>query len=192
MPHKLPCEKVIEENIGLVKQIVKRFNVSKFDEDDLMQAGLIGLWKAAYHFDEERGYKFSSYAVKYILGSIKEELKKLNIIKISRKYYKIINELKNTESIDEDVIMERFSCTKYDIALAYAYSNGVLKLDESELPDTSGINISKPKQNKLYILIKKLKDKENLNQKEIAQRLLISQSTVSRILNKNIDLDENI
>ena len=30
--------------------------------------------------------------------------------------------VKNEEKIDEDLIMQRFSCTKYDIALAYAYS----------------------------------------------------------------------
>ena len=35
-PHKLPCEKVIEENIGLVKKIVSRFNVSRIDKDDLI------------------------------------------------------------------------------------------------------------------------------------------------------------
>ncbi len=190
MPHKLPCEKVIDDNIGLVKSIVNRFKVSKFDQDDLMQAGLIGLWKAAYHFDEGKGYKFSSYAVKYILGSIKEELKNLNIIKVSRKYYQIINELKNEEKIDEELIMKRFSCTKYDIALAYAYSTSVVKLDESEFVDQAIQDTPCSKKNKLYNLIIKLKNEEKLNQKEIAKRLLISQSTVSRILNKTKDLVE--
>ena len=99
-PHKLPCEKVIEDNIGLVKTIVSRFNVSKFDKDDLMQAGLIGLWKAAYHYNEEMGVKFSTYSVKYILGEIKNELKNLNVIKVSRKYYSIINEYANAISYE--------------------------------------------------------------------------------------------
>ena len=87
-PHKLQCEKVIEENIGLVKTIVNRFKVSDFDKDDLMQAGLIGLWKAAYHYNEKMNVKFSTYACKFIMGEIKEEMKKFNMIKISRKYYK--------------------------------------------------------------------------------------------------------
>ena len=64
-------EKVIEENIGLVKAIVARFNVSKYDKDDLIQAGLIGLWRAAYNYKEEFNVKFSTYAVPMIIGEIK-------------------------------------------------------------------------------------------------------------------------
>lgn len=36
--------------------------------DDLFQAGCMGLVKAADGFDQERGLKFSTYAVPVILG----------------------------------------------------------------------------------------------------------------------------
>ena len=36
-------EEAVIEHQGLVKSIVKRFSVSAFDRDDLMQAGLMGL-----------------------------------------------------------------------------------------------------------------------------------------------------
>lgn len=181
-PHKLPCEKVIEDNIGLVKTIVSRFNVSKFDKDDLMQAGLIGLWKAAYHYNEEMGVKFSTYSVKYILGEIKNELKNLNVIKVSRKYYSIINELKKNEKIDEEDIMKRLSCTSYDIAFAYSLSNNIIRLTDEEIVDRDYSEKILTKKDKMIEAVKKLLETNKLTQKEIANRLKISQSTVSRII----------
>lgn len=181
-PHKLPCEKVIEDNIGLVKTIVSRFQVSKYDQEDLIQAGLIGLWKAAYNFDETKGVKFSTYSVKYILGEVKEELKKLNIIKISRKYYRIINELKQNKEVDVEEICQRFGCTKEDVWLSCSYINNVKYVEEDEIVDRNNIE-SKNKEQKLVDLVLKLKYTKKYTQKEIAKRIGKSQSTVSRILN---------
>ncbi len=70
-------EDKIKENIGLVYTIVSRFSVSQFDRDDLIQAGLMGLEYAIHHFDEKKGYKLSTYAVPFIIGNIKKELKNI-------------------------------------------------------------------------------------------------------------------
>lgn len=193
-PHKLQCEKVIEENIGLVKSIVQRFKVSEFDKDDLMQAGLIGLWKAAYHYDEKYNVKFSTFACKYILGEIKEEMKKFQIIKISRKYFKIIKELKNNEKIDEDLIMRKTLCEKKDIIFAYNLMNNVSLIeDTNQIMDNNYCNDSinslynvkkNSKEEKIIKVLEELKYQRKTTQKEIASRLMISQSTVSRLLKK--------
>ena len=65
--------KLIEENIGLVYKVVSHFYVIKYDRDDLVQAGLMGLQYAIEHFDEELGNKLSTYAIPFIVGSVKKE-----------------------------------------------------------------------------------------------------------------------
>lgn len=181
--HKLACEQVIEENIGLVKAIASRFYVSDFDRDDLIQVGMYGLWKAAYHFDESKGVKFSTYCIKYILGEMKKELRNMQVIKVSRKYYKIIHELRKNEQMDEEAIMKRLGCTRYDIAFAYNLFNTVKITDENMIVDNDTSEKQLTKKEKLLEMVIKLKE-EKLKQTEIAKRLNISQSTVSRITRK--------
>lgn len=66
--------KLIEENIGLVYKVVSHFYVIKYDRDDLVQAGLMGLQYAIEHFDEKLGNKLSTYAIPFIVGSVKRSL----------------------------------------------------------------------------------------------------------------------
>lgn len=102
-------ENLIKKNIGLVYKIVSRFSVSQFDKDDLIQAGLMGLEYAIRHFQKEKGYKISTYAVPFILGNIKKELKK---IKLSNAFLKskildehsMISSIKNEENAEEIII----------------------------------------------------------------------------------------
>ena len=63
-----------------IKSIVNKYNVSKFDKDDLYQAGLIGLFKAIKRYDESFNVKLSTFAFKYIIGEINKEYAKLNLI----------------------------------------------------------------------------------------------------------------
>jgi RNA polymerase sporulation-specific sigma factor len=75
---------VVEENVGLVWNIVKRFRGRGYDPEDLFQIGCIGLIKSIDHFDLEYGVKFSTYAVPVILGEIKRFLRDDGLIKVSR------------------------------------------------------------------------------------------------------------
>lgn len=182
----IKCQEKIEKNIGLVKTILKRFNVSAFDYDDLMQAGLIGLWKAAYNFDESKGFKFSSYAVPYIMGEIKKEYRNFHLIKISRNYYKIIYQLKMSDSFDEEEIMKKTGCSHEDLIMAYNFVNSVTLIeDESTIQDyESECSLAEEKRlNKTEELVIAL-FKKKYTQKRIAFRIGISQSTVSRIIKK--------
>lgn len=75
---------VVEENIGLVWNMVKRFNGRGYDPEDLFQIGCIGLIKAIDHFDLGYDVKFSTYAVPMIMGEIKRFLRDDGMIKVSR------------------------------------------------------------------------------------------------------------
>lgn len=75
---------VVEENVGLVWNMVKRFNGRGYDPEDLFQIGCIGLIKAIDHFDLRYDVKFSTYAVPMIMGEIKRFLRDDGMIKVSR------------------------------------------------------------------------------------------------------------
>lgn len=76
--------KKIEENIGLVHSVAKRFLGRGTDYEDLVQIGSIGLIKAVNNFDESLGFRFSTYAVPMIMGEIKRYLRDDGLVKVSR------------------------------------------------------------------------------------------------------------
>ena len=65
---KAAREQLVEENLGLVFTIVKRFAGRGTELEDLFQIGSIGLLKAIDHFDLSFDVKFSTYAVPMIAG----------------------------------------------------------------------------------------------------------------------------
>ncbi len=76
--------KIVEENVGLVWNIVKRFSGRGYEADDIFQIGCIGLIKSIDNFDMQFGVKFSTYAVPMITGEIKRFLRDDGMIKVSR------------------------------------------------------------------------------------------------------------
>ena len=76
--------KQIEENMGLVHSVAKRFIGRGVEYEDLVQIGSIGLIKASKNFDDATGYKFSTYAVPMIIGEIKRYLRDDGMVKVSR------------------------------------------------------------------------------------------------------------
>lgn len=77
-------ETLIEENLGLVRHIVKRFAGRGYDMEDLFQIGCIGLMKAIDKFDLQYDVRFSTYAVPMIQGEIKRFLRDDGMVKVSR------------------------------------------------------------------------------------------------------------
>lgn len=77
-------ECIINENMGLVWSVVKKFKGRNIESDDLFQLGSMGLVKAVKKFNFEYDVKFSTYAVPMIMGEIKRFLRDDGIIKISR------------------------------------------------------------------------------------------------------------
>ncbi len=77
-------EVLIENNLGLVRHIVRRFSGRGYDLEDLFQIGAIGLIKAIDKFDLSLGLKFSTYAVPMITGEIKRFIRDDGPVKVSR------------------------------------------------------------------------------------------------------------
>ena len=77
-------ERLIEENIGLIWSIVRRFKNRGAELEDLFQIGSIGLIKAIDKFDCSYEVQFSTYAVPMIMGEIKRYLRDNSMLKVSR------------------------------------------------------------------------------------------------------------
>lgn len=77
-------EVLIEQNLGLVHHIVKRFLGRGYEAEDLFQIGVIGLIKSIDKFNTEYDVKFSTYAVPLITGEIKRFIRDDGMVKVSR------------------------------------------------------------------------------------------------------------
>ncbi len=75
---------LVEENVGLIWCVAKRFYGRGVEPEDLFQIGSIGLLKAIDKFDLSFEVKFSTYAVPMITGEIKRFLRDDGMIKVSR------------------------------------------------------------------------------------------------------------
>lgn len=81
---KAARDTLVEENLGLVWSIVRRFTGRGVEAEDLFQIGSIGLLKAIDKFDPGYEVQFSTYAVPMITGEIKRFLRDDGMIKVSR------------------------------------------------------------------------------------------------------------
>ena len=92
-------EAAVEENMGLVMHVVKRYQGKTTDMEDLIQIGCIGLLKAVDYFDLNMDVRFSSYAVPMILGEIRRYLRDDGMLKVSRSLKNIAYQTSKTREM---------------------------------------------------------------------------------------------
>ncbi len=133
-------EAAVEENMGLVMHVVKRYQGRTTDIDDLVQIGCIGLLKAVDYFDLKMNVRFSSYAVPMILGEIRRYLRDDGLLKISRSLKntayqtskareKLTGQLGREPTIDE--IAEEAQVAREEIIMAMEASADLESLQKS-------------------------------------------------------------
>lgn len=81
---KAARNRLVEENVGLVWCIVRRYSGRGTEAEDLFQIGSIGLLKAIDKFDLSFDVRFSTYAVPMISGEIRRFLRDDGMLKVSR------------------------------------------------------------------------------------------------------------
>ena len=110
---KAAREKFIVGNMRLVLSLMKRFRSKSASQDDVFQAGCVGLIKAIDHFDISVGVKFSTYAVPMILGEMKRFLRDGNSLRVSRSIrdtaYQVLKARERIESRDEEATIEKIA-----------------------------------------------------------------------------------
>lgn len=63
------------DNIKLVHYCMKKISYSAPYQEDIRQEGMLALWRVSQSFDESRGCSFATYAVPWILGSMRRFLR---------------------------------------------------------------------------------------------------------------------
>ena len=137
--------RMVEENMGLVYSIARRFLNRGYDAEDLTQIGAIGLIKAVKKFNPEFNVQFSTYAVPMITGEIKRFLRDDGAVKISRTLKEnamigwrceellrrklnrqpTINEISKESGIDAESLIEAFeAATPPESIYESVYDNG--------------------------------------------------------------------
>ena len=120
-------EEFINCNLKLVLSVVRKFNNSGENVDDLFQVGCIGLIKAIDNFDLSQNVLFSTYAVPMIIGEIRRHLRDNNSIRVSRSLrdiaYKALQAkealiLKNNREPTIDEVAKEIGISKEEIANA--------------------------------------------------------------------------
>ena len=121
-------EQIVEENMGLVFTIVRRFQGRGCEKEDLVQIGCIGLLKAIDNFNAGFDVRFSTYAVPMITGEIKRYLRDNDgMIHVSRmlresaaKAYRARDMLEKKTGIEPTLeeISEETGISREDLVLA--------------------------------------------------------------------------
>lgn len=214
-------EKLITENMPLIKSVVRRYSGKSVEYEDLIQLGSMGLLKAILNFDSSYGVRFSTYAVPMIAGEIKRFIRDDGVVKVSRalkvlaynmsKYIETFNQENNREPTVVE-LSEKFNIDKEEVVFALDSTRYPLSLydksdDENNLSLIDKISINYDDDEAidkiiLFELIKQLpvRDKKIImlryfrdkTQSEVAEILGVSQVQISRLENKIITrLKEN-
>lgn len=167
---------LIERNLRLVSHIVKKYYSKTNDTDDLISIGTIGLIKAIDSFNYEKGTRLATYAARCIENELLMHFRGLK---------KQENDVFLGDTIDtdkdgnpltiEDIISD-------DMDLAENLETKTRWQQVKYIID----NMEDDREREIIILRYGLNNKKPLTQREVAQRLNISRSYVSRIEKKII------
>ncbi len=164
---------LIERNLRLVAHIIKKYYATSKDQDDLISIGTIGLIKGISTFDYQKGTRLATYAARCIENEI-------------LMYFRNQKKRQNDVNINDPIETDGDGNTLTFMDIVYEEENFAEDLD------------FKHNCKKLYQYIERLTDREKhiiimryglfnsrpLTQKQVAQKLGISRSYVSRIESK--------
>ncbi len=164
-------KKLIEHNLRLVAHVTKKYYSMTADSDDLISIGTIGLIKAVNSFDYEKGTRLATYAARCIENEVLMHL---------RAQKKNAQDISMSEPIDSD--SDGNPLTFSDVV----YVDDTIADDIDLSEKTQKIyefveSMKNTAEKEILILRYGLYNTKPLTQREVAQRLGISRSYVSRI-----------
>lgn len=167
---------LIQHNLRLVAHIVKKYNGTE-EADDLISAGSLGLIKAINTYQYGHNTQFSTYAAKCIENEI------LMLLRVNKKH-------KNNISIEEALCGEEdneLSLMDLSVAPDNDVSEEVDKMMLSESLNNLLISHLSKREYQIISMRYGLKDTPALTQREVAVKLGISRSYISRIEKKALE-----
>ncbi len=167
---------LIERNLRLVAHIVKKYYSSACEQDDLISIGTVGLIKGISSYRPEKGVRLATYASRCVENEI---------LMYFRSLRKSAGDVSLSEALDsdgegglsiqdvlyeEDDILERLSLREDGLRLRSCVESAL-----------------SPREKELICLRYGLDGKPPLPQREVAARMNISRSYVSRLEKKALE-----
>ena len=167
---------LIEHNLRLVVFLAKKYENTNVDLEDLVSIGTIGLIKGINTFSRDKNIKLATYASRCIDNEILMYLRKTKKLKTEVS----IEASLSYDSEGNELHLEDVIGTDKDIV-----TRGIEEENDKKMMINEVMRLN-PRDKDIIILRYGLLGKKELTQKEVAEKLGISQSYISRIEKKVI------
>ena len=162
---------LVEHNLRLVVYIARRFENSGTGLEDLISIGTIGLIKAIGTYRRDKNIKLATYASRCIENEILMHLRKTS----NQKSEVSLDEPINMDCDGNELLLSDILGTEEDMILRPLEADvdiAVLRQALKELPE---------REREIVWMRFGLEGRKELTQKEVAQKMGISQSYISRL-----------
>ena len=162
---------LIEHNLRLVVFIARRFENTGVNLEDLISIGTIGLIKAIGTYRRDKNIKLATYASRCIENEILMHIRKI----ANQKVEVSLDEPINMDYDGNELLLSDVLGTEEDMILKPLEDDvdiRVLRQAVRELP---------PREKEIVMMRYGLEGHKELTQKEVAQKMGISQSYISRL-----------
>lgn len=161
---------LIVDNLKLVYyQCNRKFSSLPLEKEDIISIGILGLIKAIDNYDKEKGYAFSTYALKCVDNEILQAVRK----------NRCLNHISLEDIICEDLSYADVISDSVNIEEEYLYNEIIFNVKDI---------VNKLNQRDRYIY--ELYFTSLLSQKEMANKMNLSQGYMSRRINVIVNLVE--
>lgn len=164
-------QRLIERNLRLVVFIARRFENTGVNIEDLISIGTIGLIKAIGTYRRDKNIKLATYASRCIENEILMHIRKI----ANQKAEVSLNEPINMDYDGNELLLSDILGTDEDMILRPLEDDVdlcILRQAVRELPD---------REREIILMRFGLEGRRELTQKEVAQKMGISQSYISRL-----------
>ena len=162
---------LIERNLRLVVYIARRFENTGINIEDLISIGTIGLIKAINTFRADKNIKLATYASRCIENEILMYLRKNSSQRTEVSLYEPLN----TDWDGKELLLSDVLGTEGDVVMRPIEADVDRKLLRDAVAKLSG------REQEIITMRFGLGGRRELTQKEVADRLGISQSYISRL-----------
>ena len=168
--------KLIEHNLRLVVYVAKKYDVNSSYLEDLVSIGCLGLIKAITTFDIDKNFKLATYASRCIENEILMHLRKTS----KQRLEVSIDEPLNVDYDGNELLLADILSIQEDNVIDEICD------DEQRKVMYKAIEQLKPREKEIIKLRYGLDNGEEMTQKDVADKLNISQSYISRLEKKII------